>query len=151
MSQGIRMYIICGLHPIQNNKFQKFTVMTKQKQIYRCAICGNIVEVLHPAGGTLSCCGQPMELLTENTTDAALEKHVPVIERIEGGYKVSVGSVEHPMLPEHFIEWIELITETDVMRKHFAPGEKPVAVFMTDAKEVMAREYCNLHGLWKTE
>ena len=124
--------------------------MTKQKQIYRCAICGNIVEVVHAAGGTLSCCGQPMELLTENSKEAALEKHVPVVEKIEGGYKVSVGSVEHPMLPEHYIEWIELITENDVIRKYLHPGEKPVAVFMTDAKEVTAREYCNVHGLWKS-
>jgi len=98
--------------------------MTKQKQVYRCALCGNIVEVLHPAGGTLSCCGQPMELLTENTQEAATEKHVPVIEKIEGGYKVSVGAVEHPMLPEHHIEWIELISENKVMRKYLKPGEK---------------------------
>lgn len=124
--------------------------MTKQKQVYRCAICGNIVEVMHPAGGELVCCGQPMELLVENSKDAALEKHVPVVEKIEGGYRVSVGSVEHPMLPEHFIEWIELITENVVMRKYLHPGEKPVAVFMTDAAEVTAREYCNLHGHWKS-
>jgi superoxide reductase len=125
--------------------------MTKQKQIYRCAICGNIIEVVHPSGGTLSCCGQPMELLTENSKDAALEKHVPVIEKINGGYQVSVGSVEHPMAPEHYIEWIELITDTQVMRKYLKPGEKPVAVFMTDATDVAAREYCNVHGLWKSE
>ena len=126
------------------------TVMTKQKQVYRCAICGNIVEVMHPAGGTLSCCGQPMELLEENSKDAALEKHVPVVEKIEGGFKVTVGSVEHPMLPEHYIEWIELITENQVMRKYLHPGEKPVAVFMTDATNVTAREYCNVHGHWKS-
>jgi superoxide reductase len=125
--------------------------MTKQKQIYRCSICGNIIEVVHPSGGTLSCCGQPMELLTENSKDAALEKHVPVIEKINGGYQVSVGSVEHPMAPEHYIEWIELITDTQVMRKYLKPGEKPVAVFMTDATDVAAREYCNVHGLWKSE
>ena len=125
--------------------------MTQQKQVYRCTLCGNIVEVMHPAGGTLSCCGQPMELLTENTRDAALEKHVPVIEKIEGGYKVKVGSVEHPMMPEHYIEWIELITRAGVMRQYLQPGDKPVAVFMTDAKEVVAREYCNLHGHWKSE
>ena len=125
--------------------------MTKQKQIYRCSICGNIIEVVHPSGGTLSCCGQPMDLLTENSKDAALEKHVPVIEKINGGYQVSVGSVEHPMAPEHYIEWIELITDTQVMRKYLKPGEKPVAVFMTDATDVAAREYCNVHGLWKSE
>lgn len=125
--------------------------MTKEKQIYRCAICGNIVEVVQPAGGTLSCCGQPMELLTENSKDAALEKHVPVVEKIDGGYKVTVGAVEHPMLPEHYIVWIELITENKIFRKYLKPGEKPVAVFETDATDVYAREYCNLHGLWKSE
>lgn len=125
--------------------------MTKQKQVYRCAICGNIVEVVHPSGGTLSCCGQPMELLSENTQEAALEKHVPVIEKIAGGYKVSVGSVEHPMLPTHFIEWIELFTKEGVMRKYLQPGEKPEAVFLTDATEVSAREYCNVHGLWQSK
>lgn len=86
--------------------------MTEQKQIYRCNICGNIVEVVEPAGGTLTCCGQPMELLKENSKDAALEKHVPVIEKIEGGYKVTVGAVAHPMLEEHYIMWIELLTKT---------------------------------------
>lgn len=124
--------------------------MTKQKQVYRCAICGNIVEVVHPSVGVLSCCGQPMELLTENSKEAALEKHVPVIEKIDGGYKVSVGSVEHPMLPEHHIEWIELVTDSQVMRRYLNPGEKPVAIFMTDATDVTAREYCNIHGLWKS-
>lgn len=124
--------------------------MTKQKQVYRCALCGNIVEVMQPAGGTLSCCGQPMELLEENTKDAALEKHVPVVEKIDGGYKVSVGAVEHPMMEEHYIMWIELVTENEIYRKYLKPGDKPVAVFMTDAKEVYAREYCNLHGHWKS-
>jgi superoxide reductase len=123
--------------------------MTELKQVYRCLICGNIVEVVHPAGGTLSCCGQPMQLLKENSKDAALEKHVPVIEKIDGGWRVKVGSVEHPMTPEHYIEWIELITDDKVMRKYLKPGEKPVADFLTDATEVSAREYCNLHGLWK--
>lgn len=125
--------------------------MTKLKQIYRCAICGNIVETVHPAGGTLVCCGQPMELITENSKDATLEKHVPVIQKIDGGYRVTVGSVEHPMIPEHYIEWIELITEDLVMRKYLKPGEKPTAVFMTDAKKIKAREYCNIHGLWMAE
>lgn len=124
--------------------------MTKQKQIYRCAICGNIVEVMHPAEGVLSCCGQPMELLTENLRDAALEKHVPVIEKTDGGYRVTVGSVEHPMLSAHYIEWIELITEDRVMRKYLHPGDRPIAVFMTDAENVTAREYCNIHGHWKS-
>lgn len=105
---------------------------------------------MHPSDGILSCCGQPMDLLIENAKDAALEKHCTVIDKIDGGYKVTVGSVEHPMLQEHHIEWIELITENQVMRKYLHPGEKPVAVFMTDAMEVTAREYCNIHGHWKS-
>ena len=125
--------------------------MTKQHEIYRCAICGNIVEVTNAAAGQLVCCGQPMKLLEGNTSDGALEKHVPVVEKIEGGYKVSVGSVAHPMLPEHYIQWIELVTPTRILRKHLQPGEEPVAVFMTDEQMVVAREYCNLHGLWKAE
>ena len=111
--------------------------MTKLKEVYRCAVCGNIVEVMHEAGGTLSCCGQPMELLTENTVDAATEKHVPVVEPIEGGYRVK--------------EWIELVECDKVQRKHLKPGEKPEAVFYTDCKNVYAREYCNLHGHWRSK
>ncbi|NLI35309.1 MAG: desulfoferrodoxin [Bacteroidales bacterium] len=125
--------------------------MTKEKQVYRCSVCGNIVEVLQPAGGTLSCCGQPMELLVENSKDAATEKHVPVIEKIEGGYKVSVGEVKHPMLPEHYIVWIELITENKIFRKYLKPGDEPTACFKTEATEVYAREYCNVHGHWKSK
>ena len=124
--------------------------MTKTRQVYRCPICGNVVEVLH-SGAVLSCCGQPMQLMEENATDGAYEKHVPVIEAIEGGYRVKVGSVEHPMMPEHYIEWIELLTPTDVLRHELKPSEKPEAIFMTDATEVTTREYCNLHGLWKGE
>ena len=127
--------------------------MTKIREIYRCQICGNVVEVVNP-GAVLSCCGEPMKLMKENTSDGAKEKHVPVIEPIEGGYRVTVGSVEHPMLPEHYIQWIELLTPTDVLRHELKPGEKPEAIFMTsmtsaEAKDVTAREYCNLHGLWK--
>lgn len=125
--------------------------MTKGKEVYRCAVCGNIVEVIHPAEGILYCCGQPMELLKENSTDAAIEKHVPVIEKIEGGYRVKVGSVEHPMTEAHYIQWIELITDNKVMRKYLTPKDKPAAEFKTDAKEVYARAYCNLHGLWKSK
>ena len=125
--------------------------MTKRKEVYRCAVCGNIVEVVNEAGGTLSCCDQPMDLLTENTTDAATEKHVPVVEKIEGGYRVTVGEVEHPMTEEHSIQWIELVTENNVLRKYLSSSDKPVAEFMTDATEVYAREYCNLHGLWKSK
>ena len=127
------------------------TLMTRNKEIYRCAVCGNVVEVVNP-GAVLSCCGQPMKLMKENTTDGAKEKHVPVIEPVEGGYRVSVASVEHPMLPEHYIQWIELLTPTDVLRHELKPGEKPEAVFLTEAaaEDIVAREYCNLHGLWKS-
>ena len=125
--------------------------MTKVKEVYRCAICGNIVVIMHMAGGTLTCCGQPMELLTENTVDAAKEKHVPVVEAIEGGYKVKVGSVEHPMQANHYIEWIELVEENKIQRVHLKPGDKPEAVFYTDCKNVYAREYCNLHGHWSSK
>ncbi len=125
--------------------------MTKRNEVYRCSVCGNIVEVLHASGGTLSCCGQPMTLLKENNVDAATEKHVPVIEKIDGGYKVKVGEVEHPMLDNHYIEWIELLEEDKIQRKHLKPGEKPEAVFKTDSTDVSAREYCNLHGQWKSK
>lgn len=100
--------------------------MTKTREIYRCTVCGNVVEVVNP-GAMLSCCGQPMKLMKEITTDAAKEKHVPVIEPIEGGYRVKVGSVEHPMLPEHYIQWIELLTPTDVLRHELQPGENIIA------------------------
>jgi len=118
-------------------------------EVYKCAACGNIVEVLHGGEGTLVCCGEPMQLLTENTTDAAKEKHVPVIARIDGGFKVSVGSVLHPMVEKHYIEWIELIADGRVYRQFLKPGDDPVAVFPISAQAVTAREYCNLHGLWK--
>lgn len=123
--------------------------MTERTQVYRCPICGNIVEVLEAGAGTLVCCGKPMVQLVANTTDAATEKHVPVIEAIDGGYKVTVGSVAHPMQDEHYIQWIELITENTVLRKYLKPGETPEAVFLTTEKALYAHEYCNLHGLWK--
>ena len=135
---------------IHGNHSKKGDIMTRKREIYRCPICGNIVEVLH-AGAVLSCCGKPMKLLTENDTDGAIEKHVPVLERIDGGYRVTVGSVEHPMAEAHHIQWIELLTPTEVLRKELNPGDKPEATFLTNALEVSAREYCNLHGLWKVE
>ncbi|MGB9813657.1 MAG: desulfoferrodoxin [Thermovenabulum sp.] len=122
--------------------------MTSLRQVYKCEICGNIVEVLHAGKGQLVCCGQPMKLLVENTVDASKEKHVPVIEKIEGGFKVKVGSVPHPMEEKHYIEWIELITEKGTLREFLNPGQAPEAVFYTDAEKVSAREYCNIHGLW---
>ena len=123
--------------------------MTKQSQIYKCEICGNIVEVLHEGVGELVCCGKPMKLIVENTTDAAREKHVPVIEKITGGYKVSVGSVLHPMIDTHYIEWIELDADGQVFRQYLKPGDTPVAIFNVSAEKVTAREYCNIHRLWK--
>ena len=123
--------------------------MAEKLQVYKCNLCGNIVEVLHGGDGELVCCGKPMNLLTENTTDAAKEKHVPVIEKIEGGYKVKVGSVAHPMETEHYIEWIELLADGKAYRQFLNPGEAPEAIFFVEANSVSAREYCNKHGLWK--
>lgn len=124
--------------------------MAEKMAIYKCELCGNIVEVLHAGDGELVCCGQPMKKLVENTTDAAKEKHVPVIEKVSGGWKVSVGSVAHPMEEKHYIEWIELVVDDGTAyRKFLKPGDKPEAVFMVSAASVTAREYCNLHGLWK--
>jgi superoxide reductase len=124
--------------------------MTKKNEVYKCALCGNIVEVLHTGAGELVCCGQPMELMAENTVDAAKEKHVPVISKVANGYKVAVGSVPHPMEEKHWIEWVELIADGKVYRQNLAPGMAPEAVFCIDATAVTAREYCNLHGLWKS-
>lgn len=125
--------------------------MTKQLEVYKCEVCGNIVEVLHAGAGELVCCGQPMKLFVENTVDAAKEKHVPVIEKIDGGYKVKLGSVPHPMEEKHYIEWIELVAGSKVLQRQFLkPGDAPEATFQTTAKDVSARAYCNLHGLWRS-
>lgn len=123
--------------------------MIKKNAIYKCSHCGNVVEVVHAGGGTLSCCGEAMKELTENTVDASKEKHIPVITKINGGYKVVVGSIEHPMEEAHLIEFIELVTPSGVLRKNLKPGEKPEAIFLTNETDVYAREFCNLHGLWK--
>lgn len=123
--------------------------MAERLEVYKCELCGNIVEVLHGGKGELVCCGQPMKLMKENTVDAAKEKHVPVIEKVPGGYKVKVGSVAHPMEEKHYIEWIELIADGEAYRYFLKPGMKPEATFKIDAAKVTAREYCNLHGLWK--
>ncbi len=125
--------------------------MPARGDIYRCSEQEMMVEVLHEGQGELLLHGKPMTQLVENSQDAAQEKHVPVIEKIEGGYRVSVGSVEHPMEDKHFIQWIELLAGEMVMRRYLNPGEKPVAEFKTDASSVSAREFCNLHGLWKAE
>ena len=123
--------------------------MAEKLEVYKCEVCGNIVEVLHGGDGELVCCGQPMTLQSENTVDAAKEKHVPVIEKVAGGYKVKVGAVAHPMEEKHHIEWIELIAGDKAYRQFLKVGEAPEAFFAVDAPSVSAREYCNLHGLWK--
>jgi superoxide reductase len=123
--------------------------MTKKKQVYKCEVCGNIVEVLHVGGGTLVCCGQNMTLQKEQTADSSTEKHVPVIEKVDQGYKVTVGSTLHPMVDAHFIAWIELLADGKSYRQFLKPGDDPVAFFNVEANEVSAREYCNVHGLWK--
>jgi len=120
-------------------------------QVYKCNICGNIVEVNFAGGGQLVCCGQPMQLLKENSTDAAQEKHVPVIEKTKTGFKVKVGSVPHPMEEKHYIQWIELIADGKSYKEFLKPGMKPEVEFCVKASKVIAREYCNLHGLWKAE
>ena len=122
--------------------------MPKSLEIYKCALCGNIVEVVHAGGGELVCCGEPMGQLTENTVDAAKEKHVPVIEKVAGGYKVTIGSVPHPMEEKHYIEWIELVTDGKAYRQFLKPGEVATTFFCVEAASVTARELCNLHGLW---
>jgi len=124
----------------------------KRNAVYRCSVCGNIVELLQVGGGTLTCCDQPMELLEEASADTTVEKHVPFIETIEGGYRVKVGqSQDHPMAEAHYIVWIELHTDQGVFRKFLKPGDAPQADFKVgkDEKVTGAREYCNVHGLWK--
>jgi superoxide reductase len=123
--------------------------MAERLEIYKCETCGNIVEVLHGGAGTLVCCGADMAKLTENTVDAAKEKHVPVIEKADGGVKVKVGDVPHPMEEKHWIEFVELIADGKVYRQFLNPGEPPEAFFPVEGDNLTAREFCNLHGLWK--
>lgn len=125
--------------------------MAERSQIYKCDLCGNIVEVLHGGKGELVCCGKPMKLFTENTVDAAREKHVPVIEKTADGWKVRVGSVAHPMEEKHYIEWIALDAGDRVHRKYLKPGDAPEAEFRCSETAVAAKEYCNLHGLWSAK
>jgi len=124
--------------------------MTEILQVYKCDICGNIVEVLHDGVGQLVCCGEPMKLLVEKSKDAGLEKHVPVVEKAGDKVRVKVGSIPHPMEQNHFIEWIEITGEGETRRKFLKPGSKPEAEFKTTAKKVKAREYCSVHGLWRS-
>ena len=144
--------------------------MVKLKQIYKCEICGNIVEVLREGAGELVCCGQPMKLQNENAVEAAekkssaakamadkpaaakamADKHAPTLEKTETGHRIKVGSTAHPMEEEHYIEWIELIAGGKVYRQSLGPGDKPIAEFCVAAEKAEARAYCNLHGLWKS-
>ena len=127
--------------------------MSKFLEVYKCAGCGMIVEVLHAGDGDLVCCGSPMKLMVAGTTDGAKEKHIPAVEKIEGGFSVKVGSVAHPMEEKHWIEWIELVADGISYRKFLKPGDAPEAKFKVCTsceKEFYAREYCNLHGLWRS-
>ena len=124
--------------------------MTELKQLHKCNVCGNIVEVLHTGQGKLVCCNQEMELLQEKTSDKGKEKHKPAIEKTETGFKIKVGLIEHPMEEGHHIEFIEAISNGKVYRRHLKPGDKPEAVFCIEADNIKARIYCNLHGAWQT-
>lgn len=125
--------------------------MAKLLEVYKCEICGNTVEVLHAGEGVLTCCDQAMKLMSENTVDAAKEKHVPVIEIGEGVVKVTIGSVAHPMEEKHYIEWIELLADGKAYRQFLNPGVAPTATFNVTAKNLSARELCNLHGVWSAK
>jgi superoxide reductase len=124
--------------------------MTENLQVYKCEICGNMVEMVHAGDGELVCCGQEMKLLIANTVDAAKEKHVPVKEKVPGGLKVKVGSVPHPMEEKHYIEWVEIVSDGQAYRQFLKPGQAPEAFFPVQG-EFTAREFCNLHGLWKAD
>lgn len=124
--------------------------MAKKLGVYKCDICGNIVEVLFSGAGELVCCNQPMALLEEKTADQGKEKHVPVIEKTASGFKVKVGDVPHPMEDKHYIAWVELLAGDTIMHKFLKAGDVPVAEFATSAQNVQAREFCTVHGLWKS-
>jgi superoxide reductase len=124
--------------------------MTKLREIYKCNVCGNIVEVVHTGAGQLVCCGAPMQLMDEKTQDSSVEKHVPYVEKTKNGILVKIGQNQaHPMEDKHYIEWIQVITDGAAYRKFLKPGDKPQAEFPIKADLVQAREYCNIHGLWK--
>lgn len=123
--------------------------MAARYEVYKCDACGNIVEVMTGGGGELVCCGESMKLMAENTVDAAKEKHIPVIAATAEGITVKVGSVAHPMDAKHYIEWIEIIADGKSYTQFLNPGEAPEAKFKVEAKQLTARAYCNLHGLWK--
>jgi superoxide reductase len=125
--------------------------MAEKLQVFKCDICGNIVEVLHGGKGQLVCCNEPMKELVPNTVDASMEKHVPIIEKTENGITVKVGSAPHPMEEKHYIEWIEVIIDGRVYRQFLSPGTAAEAFFPVKGENITAREYCNVHGLWKSK
>ncbi len=128
--------------------------MAAKYDVFKCEECGNVVKVLNFGGGTLVCCGQDMVKMDEKTADSTTEKHVPLIEKVEGGFNVTVGSTLHPMLENHWIQWIELIVDGKRLLQELKPGDEPKAQFCYscgDPETVTAREYCNLHGLWRGE
>ena len=124
--------------------------MAKLRGIYKCNVCGNIVEVLHSGGGTLVCCGEDMHLMTEKNSDEGQEKHVPIITVDGSTITVKVGSIPHPMEDKHYIEWIELSADGKFYKKYLNPGDAPEAVFCLEASQYSARIYCNIHGLWQS-
>jgi superoxide reductase len=142
-------FTIKPINQLTNQLNQREDKMAERLEVYKCEACGNMVEVIHGGAGELVCCGEAMQLLVENTVDAAKEKHVPVVEQVEGGVKVKVGDVAHPMEDKHYIEWIQIIDGDKAERQFLNPGEAPEAVFKTASGNVVAREFCNLHGLWK--
>jgi superoxide reductase len=124
----------------------------REPKFYICKHCGNLVGVIHDGGVNPVCCGEKMTLLVPNTTDAAHEKHVPVIHQDGNTVTVTVGSVEHPMTDAHLIQWIYLCSDNGGQRKELNPGEHPSATFaLTDGKPLSVYAYCNLHGLWKAD
>ncbi len=125
--------------------------MAKLLEIYKCEVCGNIVEVVHASAGTLVCCDKPMKNMIAGTVDAAKEKHIPVIEKKDGAYEVIVGSVTHPMEEKHYIEWVQINSGNKSYREFLKPGQEPKAFFELKEGKITAREYCNLHGLWSKE
>ena len=125
--------------------------MTKRNQVYKCEKCGNLVNVVHDADGSLVCCGEEMKLLLPNTVDAAQEKHIPIVEKNGNIVNISVGSVPHPMEAAHYIETISILTDNRLYRLYLSPGDKPEASFEIDEDIKSVRAYCNLHGLWKSE
>jgi superoxide reductase len=129
---------------------QQEDTMSQTLEVYKCATCGNLIEVLHTGGGPLACCDQPMKLMKEGSTDGAREKHLPVVEKTATGYKVKVGSVPHPMEEAHFIQWIELVADGVSYTRFLKPGAPAEAEFVLKADTVHAREFCNLHGHWKS-